>query len=266
MTLKQFWVDLCCKALVTKPDSYIQIRKMFQHSTESISWGDFQSGKLPSFPEMGYRDNVSKMKQLERNYFNEEELNRVREVFIERLSSSGNKSLQTCVSARMGNQKKDSRSQGFCMQTLTINYLDDGKNPRLVIELHYRTTELIQKFLADLVFLRERVIPFIMEGWPEGLEPDEIRFNFSTCYVSLMFMPILLQSVGMSSILTEIHESDPKYYRQVISATSRLMDKECTYNYRTRANMHELFWDKVYPKLKPITKKAVKQLIKESGR
>lgn len=263
MNLQQAWSDMVFNTLLDSPEAYVQIRKMYQHRNWEVDWKTFQTGSLLSFPQMGYKDNKSKMKQLERNYFNEEELTRMRDVFLNRLNSSGNKSLQTCVSARMGNKEKDSRSQGYCMQTLTVNYLNNGKSPRIFLELHYRSTELTQKFLADLVFLRERVFPFIMEGWPEDVVPDGVRFNFSTCYISLMFMPVYYQATGIVSMLNYLKVEDYKYYKMVISALSRLMIEECSYNYRTRVNMHELFWREVHPKLKRKQIKEINKLIRE---
>lgn len=266
MSLIDIWAQICQETINQEPSMYIQIRKMFSNQSFDIDWEDFQLGDLPSFPQLGYKNDVSKMKQLERNYFNEEELIRIRETFLERYHSSGNKSLQTCVTARMGNKKKDSRSQGFCMQSITINHMKINKEDEIVIELHYRSTEITQKFLADLIFLRNKVIPFIMEGWPEGLTPTDIKFNFSTAYFSLMFLPVVFQFTDPVELLKDLKKHDPGYYKSVISAVSRLMTKECTYNYRTRANMHELFWEYVHPFLKKKQIAAINRLIKESGR
>lgn len=259
--LEAIWSNFCFELLMSKPDSYIQIRKMFQHKTLMIPWEDFQSGIDIGCERMGYATDASKMGQLRRNYFNQEQLELAREKFKERLGSRGNKSLQSCITARMSAEGKDSRSQGHCIQCVTINYLVDNltKEEKFYIDLYYRTTEVTQKFLADLKFLHTIIFPVLLEGVDKI--PIAIRFNFSTVYLSTMFMPIVFQIIPPLLILREAEVRDPRFFKLLLTATAKWLEESTNYNYRTRVKSHEVFRKYVIPTLSRRDLKELKKFV-----
>lgn len=251
----EFVADLCTRP----PEAYVQIRKIFRDVTWEVNWEDWDGLSLK--PEnMGYAPNDSKIRQLKRNYLSIEELDRARESLADRIASGKQ---QSSITARFGNQEKDGRSQGFCMQTITLSHIlkpEPGK-PQFVVELYYRSTEVGQKFFADLMFLEEVVFPILLEGLPR---PDVIRFKFSTAYLSSMFMPIILQVVPVSETLRMIKDRDPKWFSRCLRvAVEKWMVEECGYGYRTRAKMHILFRNYVVPRMTAAEARIVNRLVKK---
>lgn len=250
---KSFILDLASR----EPEAYVQIRKMFRDVSFEVPYPEFDGVSLK--PEnLGYAAGDSKIRQLKRNYLDEGELIAARESLKKRLAKH-----QSCITARFGNQKKDSRSQGFCMQTISLNYIskpEEGK-PQFVVELYYRSTEVGQKFYADLMFLYEVVFPLLLEGLPE---PDLIRFRFSSLYMSSMFLPIFFQVGGVEEFINVLLKHDRKWYsRAVRSAIEKWMKPGHNYTYRSRVKMHELFRDYVYPKLSEQEVKRINKLMEK---
>lgn len=249
----RFIEDLCC----AQPDAYVQIRKIFRDLTWEVPFDQWDGISLK--PEnMGYAKGPSKMNQLRRNYLCVEELEKARDSLISRA-----KKQQSSITARFGNQEKDSRSQGFCMQTITLSHIDKPEpgKPRFVVELYYRSTEVGQKFLADLMFLDQVVFPILLKGLDE---PCLIRFKFSTLYLSSMFLPIIFQVMPPLDLLRTIKAHDSKWFTRCARiAVEKWMKEDCGYNYRTRVKMHELFRKYVYPMIPPADRKEINKLVKK---
>lgn len=250
------WANFVMQLALQDPSAYVQIRKIFRDVTFSVDYDMWDEIPL-TMDRLGYSKGPSKINQLKRNYLSVEELEKARDSLIGRMNKE-----QSCITARFGNKEKDSRSQGFCMQTITLNYLKKplgGDN--LVVELYYRSTEVGQKFLADLIFLDQVVFPILLKGLPD---PSKIVFKFSTVYLSSMFLPILLQHVDAKSAISDIKLSDPKWFTRCVRvAISHWMKSECHYNYRTRAKMHEVFRKFVYPSLSKSDKADIRRLVKK---
>lgn len=241
--LEKLWSDFIIELACDEPEAYVQIRKIFRGLTWEVPFDKWDGVSL-GFENLGYSPGPTKMNQLRRNYLNEGELIKARDSLIERSSKQ-----QSCITARFGNGEKDSRSQGFCMQTITLNHITkpEGGKPKFVVELYYRSTEIGQKFFADLMFLDEVVFPILLKGLPQ---PDVIKFNFSTLYLSSMFLPIALQVMDVVRFMDMVKDKDNKWFsRCVRMAVFKWMHEECGYNYRTRAKMHDVFRNYVYPKL-----------------
>lgn len=252
--LEKCWAEFVGDLAVSPPEAYVQIRKFFRDVHWEVPFDSFDGISLGT-ENMGYSPGSSKMRQLRRNYLNIEELEKARDSLKSRESKQ-----QSCITARFGAGEKDSRSQGFCMQTITLNHIskpEPGK-PQFVVELYYRTTEVGKKFFADLMFLHDIVFPILLEGLPR---PDVIRFKFSTLYLSSMFLPLVFQIVDVVKLMEEIRENDPKWFTRCVRvAVEKWMVEECHYNYRTRAKMHHLFRTYVYPQLSKKDIKAIQQM------
>lgn len=258
MTTKteQHWADFILDLACEKPSAYVQIRKVFRSKTLIIPFEDWDGITIKT-EQMGYSAGDSKMKQLRRNYLNVEELEKARDTLISRM-----KKQQSCITARFGNKEKDSRSQGFCMQNITLNYIEKPEPgaSKFIVELYYRSTEVGQKFLADLMFLDEIVFPIILKGLPK---PDGIVFKFSTLYLSSMFLPIVFQRTDPIYFLKKVHKYDNKWFtRCVRMAVYKWMQENCGYNYRTRVKMHDVFREHVYKDLNSSTKKKIMEIVK----
>lgn len=242
--LMQHWsnfvLDLCC----TVPTAYVQIRKMFNNITWEVPFEDFDGIDIPS-ESLAYASWKSKFRQLDNNYLNQEEFEKCNAKAVDRKSK-----IQTCVTARFGNKEKKKESMGFCMQTISLNLLKQPVegNPKFVVEVYYRSTEVGQKFLADLKYLHERVLPILLKDMPQ---PDVIRFRFCTMYMSSMFLPILLQYTDPVKTFDAIAAGDSHWWKRTVrQALYRwLHSEENPYNWRTQKLQWESFDKLVRPGL-----------------
>ena len=169
---------------------YSGVRKIVQ----DVTW---TTEELPDldYGDLGYGPN--KFKQLCRNYLNLDELERVRALLDHR---AGQSFTSVAMSLR-GQPKKDSRSMGHCMQTLVISWRKDYET----VEVQYRSTEIIQKFGADLVFLR-----YILEQL--DLSPNLYRFRFANAFLSGVFFPTLCAHWDAEEFLEYLWEHDRKLF------------------------------------------------------
>lgn len=245
--LEMAWAGKVGELAGSRPDGIIQIRKFFMGVEFMIPWEVFSTGIKLNFGDIGYGKSGAKMGQLRRVYFNEEEIALANEKIRLRMGSGNNREAQSCIHARFGNGKKDSRSQGHCMLGVTVSYLREGPDgkPVLSLDVLYRTTEMTQKFLADLKFLHEIVFPALLKD--TGLEPTRVRCLFSQVYVSSLYLPVLYQLIPPSQILDPMEKNDNKFWRMSASALRFLVREDNPYTYRTRAKMHEFFHEKVLP-------------------
>lgn len=186
------WPHLLIKACIDQPAFlYSGVRKIIQ----DLTW------KLEKrfFPDITYEDlgyGANKFKQLYRNYINPEELERVRKLLDKRAGQSF-----TSVAMSLRGAKKDSRSMGHCMQTLVVTWTKDDEN----VEVQYRSTEVIQKFGADIVFLR-----YILDQL--DLDPDFVRFRFANAYLSGVFFPTLCAFWDPIDFLDYLWKHDQKLF------------------------------------------------------
>src|SRR5690606_17255765 len=112
-----------------------------------LTW---EEKRLPNltYEDIGYKAN--KDGQLRRNYINSEEFDRVKSILERRSRGKGHH--MTSVALNFRGQKKNNRSQGWCLLSHLISRM---KRPELeTVEIHYRSTEAIFKFHADLVLMR----------------------------------------------------------------------------------------------------------------
>jgi hypothetical protein len=144
--------------------------------------------------DWGYGGN--KIAQLERNYINHEEFNRVRAVLRKRDDGK-----YTSVAVSLRGQPKDSRSQGWCMLSLVISRTKEWTR----VEVQYRTTELILKFAADVWFLG--VICKQL-----GIEPEHYTFRFANCALSGAYFPYLIDKTDLVRFLSQIHDADEAFF------------------------------------------------------
>lgn len=190
--MRHVLIDLAVKALETKAIAYQGVRKIINGMTYEMPNG------IPDmdFPDLGYGSN--KMKQLVRNYVNEEEFERVRTVLERRKGKSF-----TSVALSMRGRKKDVRSMGWCILSVVVTRSKGEER----IEVQYRSTELTLKFGGDLVFL-----PWVFRKL--GLDAESpVTFRFANCYISGVYLPYLVTFVkDPVSILREIEKLDPIFF------------------------------------------------------
>ena len=197
--------------------------------------GGFQV-EVPRIPETtleqtGYGRN--KLPQLFKNYWNEAEAVRVRDILSKRSSHEF-----TSVAMSMRNGSKDSRSMGWCMCSIVVTRVRKGLE---TVTVQYRSTELTKKFGGDLVFL-----PMAFERL--GLKPDRVRFQFANAFLSGVYFPYLsvFWPGGAIDLLRYLEAKNDKFFR---GSTRFFLRSACRrdarFPYSPEAVAHEFAWRKL---------------------
>lgn len=247
--IKEKWLDLIYNlALRQDPDRVLSTGiKYFGNVQFSLTGDQWRKGFNISLPELGYGGRSTKMTQLSRNYRNVESLTSAREKLSERLHK---KSAYSSVMATMTGDKKDSRSQGHCMSSTVITHNPKDYitgEPTVFVDIHYRVTEVIKKFGADLIFFNKVIIP---EMLPDELSIEDIngvRFHFANIYLSPLFLPILVPQMDVIDLVNRIDEEGPfETLRGCYNALATLTIEDMEhYSYRSRRHMHQFLCDAV---------------------
>lgn len=247
--LEDRWMDFILEILPTKLFIFLGIRKMVKNKTLVIEGKDWNTGIEMKYHDMGYGVRSTKEQQLRRNYLNEEkcmEVNRAlkRRIFKEKKKQS---TLQLILQNKPkkgssrggGDEKTNKHNQGFCMMGLVVSHFNIDKKDMIYITINYRTTEMICKFLADLKFLHEVVIPMLLKDIDIPIK--EVRFNFATVYLSVMFLPVVYQFIYPHEFLKGIDNKDPRFFKTAMTDLRGMVHSDHISSYRTKANMTLLF-------------------------
>lgn len=223
------WRGLVWQAAAAPTLCVSGVRKIISDLHWSIDWGDLITPDL-NFTDICYTS--AKLRQLERNYWNVEGF----EAAFTKLAARKGKD-HTSVSIQLQADEKDSRSQGFCMQNMVITQTKDV----LLVDVYYRSTEVLQKFLADLILFSQKLPPMFTAL---GRNPTQVRFHFANMYLSAVFMPILMRyEPDPVGFFKELQKGDPRFFRTCGLSTRVFFRDSHNYTYRTRVKMFD-YWKK----------------------
>lgn len=155
--MKNEWINEVLKLSRRKADFYSGCRKIIRG--KSIRFDDLWDHKDPLILEdAGYTS--AKMSHLKRLYVHEESIEAALKLWALRRSKTSYGSVGfTCYNHFVKNDavKKSKRASvmGPCLQSVVITQVKGGNNGQYFIDVFYRTTELLKKFPADLVFIRD---------------------------------------------------------------------------------------------------------------
>ena len=168
---------------------------------------------------LGYT--IAKLAQLKRVYWNPD-----LPMYLKRYAQV---KVGNSIAVPMTCGTKQRTSKGHCMQVFILT-----KYPKHTeVDLFYRSTELCQKFLADLVFLNEQ---FGQLDLPIGT----ITLHISHGYVHTLYGPIFLDLLGKNFLL-HCRKHDPRLYNLFVHGCKKYFD-DPVYTYRTRQKMQKRFW------------------------
>lgn len=210
------------------------VRKIVQ----GVMWetpGEAWTGDEPfSWQDISYSGKDNKINQLTRIYYNQAFVDEGRAKLRTRVDDEAT---QTSVGIVMRGDDKDSRSQGHCIQNIVVTHAEIRGKEIVTVDVFYRSTECIKKFLADVIFLRKVVFPGILEGFPW---PQTIRFYFSNIFLSALFVPIHLRySEDKLALFETLRETDPRFFRTCLNACSKFFEASHNYSYRERIRMFD---------------------------
>lgn len=116
------------------------------------------------------------------------------------------------------NKSKRASVMGPCIQSVSLTQLPSGK---IGVDAFYRTTEFFKKFPADLVFIRDTLLPSF-----EG-EIESIGFHFANVTMHPMYyvtiIPLLKNPIRH---LKELAKEDKYFHDWVVKWTARYVCDE----------------------------------------
>ena len=204
-------------------------------------------GKIPEvdLTAIGYVRPNTKLKALQRMYFNPEEASRIRGLLKKR---EGQAFSALCMSMRGGD--KHGKSMGHCIDSISFSLGDDVR-----ATVMYRSTELIKKFAADLAF-----IPWVFDQLE--VKVDHVDFFFSNAYLSGVFFPTLFRYHEPIEFLEKIRKEEPELFivaTRFLRRTVRTEDQK--FPYSPEQLQHEFSW-KYFPQLMPKISKYLEKHLK----
>jgi hypothetical protein len=211
------WLEFC-DSLARRKDhvGYCGCRKIFR----SVVWDTILDDSL-QLADIGYTSN--KMKQLERNYFHRESWEMAQTLWDRRKQQGkyGSVGFTTYNHLLKGDiEKKSKRASvmGPCIQAVTLTLVKKGVYE---VDVFYRTTEVLKKFPADLIFLRDILLK------PFGVEGCKLRCHFANLTLHPMYwvtiMPLQRKPISQLKVL---RHSDEHFWKWVVKWTARYMCEE----------------------------------------
>ena len=169
----------------------------------------------------------SKLTMLRRLYLHEESRDMAVRLWERRLKQGKYGSVGfTCYNhlLKADPEKKSKRASvmGPCIQSVVITLLN---NRTVNIDAFYRTTELLKKFPADLVFLRDELLP------PFAIPPERInrvRFHFAGITIHPMYFVTIIPLIDGPPPDNGFyaHRPDVPQMRWVISEMNRIKERD----------------------------------------
>lgn len=222
MSMKKFWLDISLKLALREADLFVGARKVVQAVRFDYIWDAKTVGDL-KMEDAGFTK--SKMSMLIRNYYLEASVKAAQMLWKERLAkkkygSVGFSCYAHFVKGDVGNHTKMGSKFGPCIQAVTLTY----HKKRTTVDVYYRSTELFKKFPADLVFLRDVLLPkFNFKEAPI----DKIRFYAANVSVHSMYWVTLAPHLDEPlEWLDRIRKQDPFFWKWCVSWSARYLCPE----------------------------------------
>lgn len=170
----------------------------------------------------------SKMSMLIRNYVHEESILAAIKLWEDRklkdkYGSVGFTGYNHFIKGDVGGHTPRGSKMGPCIQAVTLTLLTSPKRATAV-DVFYRTTELFKKFPADLVFIRDVLLPrFDFGRYPL----QEVNFHFAnvTCH-PMYFVTLLPLLDDPIAALNSLKKKDKFMFQWVVKWTARYLCDE----------------------------------------
>lgn len=261
--MKDEWIDHCLRLSRAKADFFSGCRKIIRAHT--LTFEDFDAegeGKL-LITDAGYTK--SKLSHLNRHYFHAESRDVAQQLWAKRkgqakYGSVGFTTYAHFVKGGSIDAKRSKRASVFgpCIQSVTITWLSKTS---VAIDVFYRTTELLKKFPADLVFLRD----VLLEGFDfEGMEIAEVNCHFANITVHPMYFVTILPMIDDPvKELEKIKAKDEYFYNWIIKWTARYICEEHSRGIQKFAQALRVQKDAM-ERLKPKRLKLLQEYLREN--
>lgn len=217
-SLKAEWVEYCLGLAAEKADFYSGCRKILRERRMVFT----QLDDSLQLADCGFTSH--KMRYLMRAYMHEESLRVAVDLWGRRRIQDKYGSVGvTCYNHFIKSEKTSKRASvmGPCIQSFTVTYLDKRT---YAVDVFYRTTELLKKFPADLVFLRDVLLkPFDFTG----MKLDSVNCHFANVTIHPMYFATVLPLIADPIAALELLKERDKYFHDwVVKWTARYVCDE----------------------------------------
>jgi hypothetical protein len=224
--MKDDWVHSCLMLAAEPADIFSGARKILFNRTLEFDGDDIWAAEDPIvLSDAGYTTN--KLRHLERLYFHEESRASAIKLWgIRRLKPSYGSVSFHCYNHFQKNDetKKSKRASvmGPCLQSVVLTQIKNTQKEKLFrIDVFYRTTEVLKKFPADLVFIRD----VLLKGFDfSGMRCVGMTFHFANLTVHPMyFVTILPHLEDPCRELDRIRLVDKHHFDWIVKWTARYL-------------------------------------------
>lgn len=224
--MKDDWIVHCLELAAKPADLYSGCRKII--FGQQLTFGEVFDAEDPIVLEdCGYTKN--KLGHLVRGYLHPESKEMAIKLWdLRRTKPSYGSVGMTTYNHFIKNDfvKKSKRASvmGPCIQSLVITQVKGGKKASYRIDAFYRTTEILKKFPADLIFIRD----VLLDGFNfEGMEFQGLTCHFANVTVHPQYfvtlIPLLEDPIRE---LERIKAVDRYFYDWIVKWTSRYLVPE----------------------------------------
>lgn len=213
MNLQQQWLEYCLGWSGVPADFYSGCRKILRGQVMILNSLDASL----TLADAGFTSH--KMRYLERAYLHPESQAVAVDLWGRRRKQDKYGSVGvTCYNHFIKSEKTSKRGSvmGPCIQSFTVTYLN---RRQYAVDVFYRTTELLKKFPADLVFLRDVLLtPFDVSE----MQLTEVRCHFANVTVHPMYFATVLPLIGDPlAALRELKQRDLYFHNWVVKWSAR---------------------------------------------
>lgn len=220
MDLRQTWLDLCIARALTPAEFYTGARKI--HTGVVLEFPSIDSSL--AIGDCGFTN--AKISMLRRLYWNDEHAGQVRELWDRRVARAkyGSVSASTyhhLTKADPEKQSKRASVMGPCLVGVGLTWL--GRQS-ISVDAWYRTTELFKKFPADLVFVRDVVLPAL---GVDSAHVSRLRCFLANCTSHPMYAVTWLALLDEPwETLDWIKDKDRRFFDWIVKWTGRYVCPE----------------------------------------
>ena len=227
--MKTEWIDHVVRMSLRKADLYSGCRKII--TAYRLRFDDLWECDDPLVLEdAGYTK--AKLAHLVRLYKHEESIEVAVKLWKLRREKTSYGSV--CFTTFNHFQKNDAVKKskrasvmGPCIQSVVITQLKGGKKGQYQIDAFYRTTELLKKFPADLVFIRDVLLADFDFS---GMEFMGLTCHFANITVHPQYFVTAIPHMDDPlAVLETIRKKDPYFFDWIVKWTARYL---CPEHYR----------------------------------
>lgn len=212
------WLEFSLHCSMKKASFYSGARKIIRN----MSYTFYSLDNSLQLSHAGYTK--SKLTLLKKLYLHEESHETAKTLWLRRreqgkYGSVGFTTYNHFIKNDPDNKGKRASVMGPCIQSVVLTLLPNGKT---AINVYYRTTEAFKKFPADLVFLRDVLLPDFELG-----ELDSIHMDFANVTAHPMYFVTVLPELEMPlNDLARLKRIDEYFHNWVVKWTARYLCPE----------------------------------------